>query len=427
MRGPAAKAASAGAADVAAAMPAGPEVDSAAAVAVTRERGAVDSAAAVAAPEVRAAKGAAASAAVAADLVAGPAAHPAAVDHQRAAAQEAAMPHNHSINERKATLRRGVTLLELILALGLSVLVLLAVGMAIDLHFRMLDVRRTNVEEAQLVRVIFEQFRKDLIGAMQSMPPDLSGLETVTGNAASAASGQAAGALDALGAGDDLSMLADLALGMEGGTAGQLGSISSVLGLYGTSTELRVDVSRLPRIDEYESLMMAASGVEVTDIPSDVKTVTYFLAGEEAMVGSAPVGMAFAVEPSTTGFGRGLMRSQVARAAASYAASGGYDMSAYDNARLLADEVIGLQFAYFDGLEWYMDWDSDLMGGLPKAVEVVLTIQPTYALSDAAQARAEYGQVVPEQTYRLVIHLPTSNLDAALAEETVDMSGEVAP
>jgi len=41
--------------------------------------------------------------------------------------------------------RSGFTLLELMLALALTSVVLVAIGMAIDLHLRMLDSRRTSV------------------------------------------------------------------------------------------------------------------------------------------------------------------------------------------------------------------------------------------------------------------------------------------
>ena len=44
--------------------------------------------------------------------------------------------------------RVGVTLLELILALSLSVILLFAVGMALRLYWRSFDVKRTNVEQA---------------------------------------------------------------------------------------------------------------------------------------------------------------------------------------------------------------------------------------------------------------------------------------
>ena len=80
----------------------------------------------------------------------------------------------------------GLTLLELILALALSVLVLMAIGMAIDMHYRMFDVRRTSIEETHVARAVLRSIADDLRTAVQYIPPDLSGLETVTGNTATA-------------------------------------------------------------------------------------------------------------------------------------------------------------------------------------------------------------------------------------------------
>jgi hypothetical protein len=84
--------------------------------------------------------------------------------------------------------------------------------------------------------------------------------------------------------------------------------------------------------------------------------------------------------------------------------------SAYSGAKLLAEEVTGLEFQYFDGTTWTPDWNSDEMGGLPVAVEVLLTLQPFSALTqeeiDALAASSEAA--TEEQTYRLVVRLPTA-------------------
>jgi hypothetical protein len=70
--------------------------------------------------------------------------------------------------------RRGITLLELILALGLSGLVLYAVAMSIDLHLRVLDVRRTNVEEAQVARAVLHMIANDLRSTVRQYRMDMS-------------------------------------------------------------------------------------------------------------------------------------------------------------------------------------------------------------------------------------------------------------
>src|SRR4029079_19460223 len=85
---------------------------------------------------------------------------------------------------------RGVTLLELLLALSLSVMVLSAIGMAINLHFKMLDVRRTSAEEMQVVRVVTHRSTSARRRRVQPNKPDLSGLETAMQNAMQAAAQQ---------------------------------------------------------------------------------------------------------------------------------------------------------------------------------------------------------------------------------------------
>ena len=67
------------------------------------------------------------------------------------------------------------TLIEIILSLGLSVLVLMAVGMAINLHLRLLDSGRTKVEEAQLARAILRNIAQDLRNAVPYNAANSSG------------------------------------------------------------------------------------------------------------------------------------------------------------------------------------------------------------------------------------------------------------
>ena len=89
----------------------------------------------------------------------------------------------------KLTARRvGLTLLELILSLGLSVILLSAVGMALRLYWRSFEVKRTNVEQAHLARALLRRIEDDIRSAVQFTPVDLSGLESMTASTASLAS-----------------------------------------------------------------------------------------------------------------------------------------------------------------------------------------------------------------------------------------------
>jgi hypothetical protein len=103
-----------------------------------------------------------------------------------------------------STNRPGLTLLELIPA-SPSVLVLMAISMAINVYYRMLDVRRTNVEGAR-PRGPPSHCRR-LAPAVQDVPLDLSGLEAAAGMSgastvlAAASSGQLGDIAEGLGGG----------------------------------------------------------------------------------------------------------------------------------------------------------------------------------------------------------------------------------
>ena len=97
-------------------------------------------------------------------------------------------------------------------------------------------------------------------------------------------------------------------------TTGAATEPTNVVNLYGTSTELRFDISRLPRVEQYQGITEAnASGELVaTDLPSDVKTVTYFLLSDESAESAAStLNVSGSITPSTTGRGRGLMRGEI--------------------------------------------------------------------------------------------------------------------
>lgn len=412
--------------------------------------------------------------------------------------------------------QRGVTLLELMLALALSVLVLGAIGMAINLYFKMLDVRRTNVEEAQAMRAVVRRITDDLRAMVNPNPPDLSGLEVAFQNAMAAvqaqansalggggmmvvggglggggaggfgggggsgggaggapqgggpggrqgggggqgggpgggagniaqgqgglapgggapgggggqgggqggqAGGGAAGGGAGGGRGGGSGMSGGGALVMTGGSAGagtspagtdaaaasSTSTAAPTVQLIGTSTELRFDISRLPRIDQYEGMMTASGEKSSTDLPSDVKTVIYYLRSDGTSGGSSSTYS----EVSTTGYGRGLMRGEMDRAVVLWAEANGDTQALYASAQMLAEEVVGLSFEYFDGTDWYTEWDSTSYGSLPRAIRIWLAIQPTYALNEQGLAASLSGKPPPQQEVYFVVTLPGAML-----------------
>jgi hypothetical protein len=387
---------------------------------------------------------------------------------------------------QRAARPAGVSLLELILALSLTTVVMGLIAMAIDLNFRMFDTRRSQVEETQLARSLLRHIGDDIRASVEQLRPDLTGLETVAGNSQNASSvlgGSAAGALGALGGagggqegdqssgggagqngggGASGSGGASSGGGQSGGGMGGLGgatasnlsvnpqtqqatstygdqSGSTVVGLYGTSTELQLDVSRLPRLDQYQAEMSQTGVMGVVDIPSDMKTITYFLRSEEAAAAGTIPGMA--VQSSVDGRGRGLMRRVLDRAVSAWAEENGTTSGTLGETELLANEVVGLEFMYFDGASWASEWDSVAMQGLPVAIEIRLMLQVGDGSQQTATLNplASLSEEIPEEKmYTLTVNLPTatpyeektqqqSTEDTALSQTgALDTSGDAA-
>ena len=75
--------------------------------------------------------------------------------------------------------------------------------------------------------------------------------------------------------------------------------------------------------------------------------------------------------------------------------------------QLLAPEVTGVNFRYWDGSTWAVQWDSASYGGLPRAVEV--TLEMSFSNVDPNQSRFKKKQKVEApRSYRAVIALPIS-------------------
>lgn len=180
---------------------------------------------------------------------------------------------------------------------------------------------------------------------------------------------------------------------------------ATIVGLFGSATQLQFDISRLPRIDQYAS----ADG----QVPSDIQTVIYYL-------GSLATSSSGITDPSEAV--TGLMRVQRERAATSFAETSGDSASNYAGGKLIAAEVAALQFRYFSGEEWLDAWDSDEQGGLPLAVEAEILMAEAGVQGDMSflSGGGTSSSSNPPQSYRMVIPIPVAKPGANLAEETTD-------
>ncbi len=80
-----------------------------------------------------------------------------------------------------------------------------------------------------------------------------------------------------------------------------------------------------------------------------------------------------------------MVRRELDRAVSQYANEQGRMEQLNQQGELIAPEVVGLQFRYFDGSQWLEFWDSQQIQGLPLAVEVTVAIQPGARWDGASQ------------------------------------------
>lgn len=415
------------------------------------------------------------------------AARPAAMEIKAMAAEDAAvaagvvavagevelMPRHVSHSTLRTS--RGLSLLELVLALALSVVVIGLVSMALRFQLQTFEQRRDRIEQAALGRAILRNISDDLRSAIAFRPMDLQGVSTVTGNATQslggvgaaaggtgqasaatttpmspAATGQSATAPAAQpvtapasntsGAGNN-TLGSGAPASAAGSNAAQTGSVATaatqtgaaagegayVAGLYGDQYSLQFDMTRLPRLDEYSAIVSDAGVNPITQIPTDIRTISYYLSGStpitqasaaqsrESGLGSTASSLQSLRDTSLPPEGRGLVRQERDRSLAAYSEvkADFSDLSQDTGEDLLAEEVTRLEFQYFDGYQWWPSWDSDDRGGLPIAIEILVGLADAKPSDEAEPttnqtASNEASKAPQELIYRLVVRIPTA-------------------
>ncbi|MHB8902572.1 MAG: PulJ/GspJ family protein [Thermoguttaceae bacterium] len=288
--------------------------------------------------------------------------------------------------------RKGFTLVEVLLSLGLAALVMMALATAIDVHLRCLEIGRTHVEEAQLARALLLRIEDDLRNAAVINPVDSTKIpaasttpnaeaETPPDPLAEAATEDTASTTETESAEDEY-----------------------VLGVYGETDWMQVDVVRAPRLDQYDYETLPSGSEALPDRVSGIKTVYYGL-GPDTSLG-----------PTAEDYRGGLMRREIDRALTLWADETGSLSSADQEMEPIAPEVANLEFLYYDGSQWVDSWDSTEMGGLPLAVHISLEIMPRkeFTRLTAGQDRSpNETQPTYNSIYSLTVALPVAEGDTS--------------
>ncbi len=285
--------------------------------------------------------------------------------------------------------RRGFTLLELILALGLTGILLSALYAAMDLHWRFSTQGQIEVERAQVARALLTRMSADIRSVSFSV-------EDVYSDTSSSSSDDGTGTDDDFDSGtdyftDDTTSTEPAFQFAEPGLA----FTGASSGVYGDATTLVLHTVRPYR----ERIRTDA---DVTPFStSDLKSVAYVMADGDGLLSQVAQGQLAVTESPP----QGLVRLDGDRLSLSLDESLADPLEGASQARLLAEEVESVSFEFHDGYEWLSEWDSTYEGRLPNAIGITLTFRAPEFAENSILARAPAEST---GTFRIVVPLITS-------------------
>jgi hypothetical protein len=285
-----------------------------------------------------------------------------------------------------------------ILAATIAVLLLGALYVAVDMQLRYAQTTRDRVEHSTVVRSVMNRIENDVslvVGlsdpARFRRTPNTSNSANGTGNGTGAANNGTTSPTTGTGTGA-AGAASDSSSSSNPSTSTTNDAVTLPLGVMGDSTTLHLYVSRYPR-----EAFGSANGLNTT-AASDLRRISYWMVGGS----EAPVGLA---------------RQEVVVATSDDALDNLPPGIEGEDRYLLAEEVRGLRFAYFDGSEWQDSWDSTALGsdgvtpvGSPRAIAVEI---------DAVEAGADPADPAAGlRTHRHVIAVSTANGATTLTPPT---------
>lgn len=301
----------------------------------------------------------------------------------------------------------GFTLVEILLALTLTLVLMSGVYVAFQMYNRLSSTGRDEVEQSQIVRAVQRKMAADIRSVV--FPPleedeqqmssggSAAGTSSTTGGSSPTQSGTSGSSQQA--SGSTTSTAGGTAQSSTGSSATGSGTATEAIaataeGIVGDSTSLVLHISRPPRGGLYDS---AQYGLDVNRRLSDLVSVTYLLASPDG-------GTLHAAVAGKTGQS-GLARLVGDRLTMNTLDESGAVDRLAEAAEILAPEVTALSFRYSDGTadpaNWPDSWDSVAQGSLPRAIQVTVTVRPSSARTD--------DENVVEKTYSFLIAVPLSD------------------
>ncbi len=345
----------------------------------------------------------------------------------------------------------GFTLFELLIAVGLTSLLMAALYSAMSTYFELQLDSHEEIARQQVARAVLRQMTRDIQSIVFAKQEVLSedeessgsssglngsGTSGLSGSGTSGLSGAGTSGLNGGGTG------AAGGTGATGGTGGT-GSTSSssststtssgdldgnaygesmidpetvsttyTSGLVGTATDLQLFVSRPDPNLSYVSSQELATLDQRT---GDLVIIRYLMADKQgAGLGSE---IADREAPGQDDGPVGLARMSGDLYGLSTAVENSEESPQLAAAKLLAREVAAVQFRYFDGIAWQEEWDSTALNALPKAIEIVLTVRDEEQAANASFLDEPDPYALPSTTHRVVVPIPVA--EPVVAEQVL--------
>ncbi len=287
-----------------------------------------------------------------------------------------AVPHPVAGRLRKPG-RRAFTLLEVLLAAAIGVLLMAALYVAMDVQLHHAQAGRDLVEQSLLVRALLARMANDIRPSLgPALPPSAAQA------AQPAAAAPATTATNTQPAAGGLALTAPTTSSNTATSSN--GSPSITLGVQGDSSRLILWVSRVPL-----DLNLAMNGQTAQPVSSDLRRITYWLAG-----GNDPLGLA---------------RQEVKLATSDDAIITVPPDIPDEPSFVIAEEVKSLQFRYFDGTSWQDTWDATAAGSSGAPLGPPLAIEITVGISFLGSDGLVQESKPILKSYRHVVAIPTAN------------------
>ena len=331
------------------------------------------------------------------------------------------------------TRRSGFTLLELLIAVGLTSLLMISLFSALQIYFDLQMDSHEEITRQQVARTLLRQITRD-VQSVVFVKKTVTDDETDISNSSSTSSstGSSVGSTSgSTGSGSTSGSGNTGASGSSGSSASGSSSSGTITssgsgsldgnlygsstidpetvlttytnGLIGSSTDLQLFVSRPDRTLSYVTAQELAS---TSDRTSDLMIVRYFMADSGGGGLSAKVAERESLGNNSGAIGLAKMQGDLYGLSTAMETS--EELPQLNASVLLAKEVSVLTFRYYDGVNWQESWDSNALNEMPKAVEITLRLRNPEEAADALAEEEDDLYAVPETTHRMVVPIPVA-------------------